>query len=117
MRPDLPAADATDETEYLHRARLTYEWFFGRNLRGESLYDPETGGCFDALIANDVNRNRGAESTICLLHAHLSIYEARQRIPFALLSHRDTEEAGRISASRPASALPGVGRQYRVHAR
>jgi hypothetical protein len=43
------------------------------------LYDPETGGCFDALMEGRVNQNRGAESTVCLLLARLAMAEAMQR--------------------------------------
>lgn len=76
----LAGLDATGDVEYLRRALLALEWFFGRNPQGASLHDPETGGCFDALTVGGVNQNRGAESTISLLLAHLSVLEARQRI-------------------------------------
>jgi len=105
----LAAFDATGETEYLHKAWLSYEWFFGRNLRGESLYDPETGGCFDALTANGVNRNRGAESTICLLFAHLSVYEARQQISLALLSGQRPREMDRTGTPGPVAVASEAG--------
>ncbi|NIM05313.1 MAG: glycosyltransferase [Armatimonadetes bacterium] len=71
----LTAFDTTGEEEYLRCAQSSLEWFFGRNLRGESLYDPQTGGCFDGLTKAGVNANRGAESTIALLVAHLSMLE------------------------------------------
>jgi len=109
VNASLAAYEATGETGYLHKAWLSYEWFFGRNLRGESLYDPETGGCFDALTANGVNHNRGAESTICLLLAHLSIYEARQQISLGLLSGRP-EEMKRVGPPGIADVSVGAGR-------
>ena len=76
----LAGFDATGDVEYLRRASLALDWFFGRNVLGVPLHDPETNGCFDALTANGVNQNRGAESTISLLLAQLSVLEARQHI-------------------------------------
>jgi len=32
-----------------------------------SLYDPETGGCRDGLMADGINQNEGAESTLAWL--------------------------------------------------
>ena len=43
------------------------EWFLGRNDLGLHLYDAETGAGFDGLKFDDVNRNRGAESTLAAL--------------------------------------------------
>jgi uncharacterized protein YyaL (SSP411 family) len=74
----LAAYDATREAEYLRRAQISLEWFFGRNLQGKPLYDEKTGGCFDGLTETGVNQNRGAESTLALLLAHLSMREVRQ---------------------------------------
>lgn len=87
----LAGFDATGDAEYLRRAWLALEWFFGRNLLGLSLHDPETGGCFDALTATGINQNRGAESTISLLLAQLSVLEARQHV-----SHPIAPEQARL---------------------
>lgn len=75
----LAGYETTGEIDYLRAATLCYEWFHGRNANGMSLYDPETGGCFDALTEAGVNMNRGAESTISMLLAHLLLQEAKQR--------------------------------------
>jgi uncharacterized protein YyaL (SSP411 family) len=72
--------ESTGEAKYLRYAQQALEWFFGRNLAGLSLYDPETGGCFDALMEGGVNQNRGAESTVCLLLARLVMAEARRQL-------------------------------------
>jgi len=82
----LAGFEATAEPEYLRRAWLSLCWFFGHNSQDLSLYDAETGGCFDGLTENGVNRNRGAESTISLLLAQLSVLEARQKISEKILS-------------------------------
>jgi len=42
-------------------------WFMGSNDAGQLMCDPETGGGFDGLQADGVNRNQGAESTLAVL--------------------------------------------------
>jgi hypothetical protein len=48
----------------VHRAGA---WFAGANDTGLLMFDPETGGGFDGLLADGVNLNQGAESTLALL--------------------------------------------------
>ena len=49
-------------------------WFQGANDAGQVMWDPQTGGGFDGLHADGVNRNQGAESTLAVIstlqHAH-----------------------------------------------
>ena len=59
------------EPRYGRLAQQALDWFYGRNRLGASLYDATTGGCFDALIPDGVNRNQGAESTLAHLSARL----------------------------------------------
>ena len=99
--------EATGEAKYLRRAQRALEWFFGRNLAGLSLYDPETGGCFDALMEGGVNQNRGAESTVCLLLARLVMVEARQRLADRTLMGESIEEPGLLPA-KVQSAEPSA---------
>ncbi len=68
--------------EYLTLAKLSFDWFFGHNSVGESLYDPVTGGCFDALNPEGPNYNQGAESTVCCLIAQLSMQPYLDKLPF-----------------------------------
>ena len=42
-------------------------WFQGANDSGQLMWDPETGGGFDGLMVDGVNRNQGTESTLALL--------------------------------------------------
>ena len=42
-------------------------WFEGANDAGQLMWDPETGGGFDGLLADGVNRNQGAESTLAVI--------------------------------------------------
>ncbi len=50
-------------------------WFMGGNDAGQLMWDPETGGGFDGLHADGVNRNQGAESTLAL---HSTMQHARR---------------------------------------
>ena len=43
------------------------DWFMGINDAGQLMWDPETGGGFDGLHADGVNRNQGAESTLAVV--------------------------------------------------
>ena len=56
-----------EDPAWLERARLAWGWFVGENDHGLPLYDPETGGCFDGLTPEGVNRNMGAESLLAWL--------------------------------------------------
>jgi len=44
-------------------------WFFGSNDGEVTLYDVETGGCYDGLTQSGPNLNQGAESTLAALSA------------------------------------------------
>jgi hypothetical protein len=63
----LEAYRATQDAVWVKEARSAFEWFLGRNDLGQELYDPTTGGCFDGLQEDRVNRNQGAESTLAFL--------------------------------------------------
>ena len=47
--------------------RAAAAWFMGDNDARQLMWDPETGGGFDGLHADGVNRNQGAESTLAVL--------------------------------------------------
>lgn len=61
------------EEHYLHKIRLTFNWFSGNNHLQQVIYNPCTGGCYDGLEENCVNLNQGAESTISYLMARLTV--------------------------------------------
>lgn len=42
-------------------------WFMGDNDAGEPMWDPDTGGGYDALHADGVNADQGAESTLAVI--------------------------------------------------
>lgn len=68
----LAAFHATADQAWLERAHRVFAWFLGRNDLGLMLYDAKTGGCRDALHADRVNENQGAESTLAF---HLALAE------------------------------------------
>lgn len=70
---NLAAYDATSERRFLDMAIVAFDWFFGANSLNEPLYDPVTGGCYDALTPSGPNLNQGAESTIGCLLAQLAM--------------------------------------------
>lgn len=65
----LEAFFASRDEFRLNEAHRAFDWFPGCNDVGQPLYDPGTGGCFDGLQIDRVNRNQGAESTLSFLLA------------------------------------------------
>ncbi len=63
------------DKRYLAEAHLAFAWYLGRNAMSKPLYCESTGGCFDGLTPDGVNRNQGAESTISYLLSYLSMVE------------------------------------------
>jgi glycosyltransferase involved in cell wall biosynthesis len=87
------AFHATEDRSWLRRAHSVFEWFLGRNDLGLMLYDAKTGGCRDALHADRVNENQGAESTLAF---HLALAELQ-------LAHNDLTDF-QASASQAGAA-------------
>jgi glycosyltransferase involved in cell wall biosynthesis len=65
----------TQDKDYLKKMRLAFGWFLGENDMGMSLYDHETKGCADGLLAEGVSLNQGGESTVSFLIALLAMIE------------------------------------------
>ena len=63
---------ATQNISWSREAKRAFEWFLGRNDRGQPLYDFSTGGCSDGLHEDRVSENQGAESTLAF---HLALAE------------------------------------------
>lgn len=70
------AFDATRDAAFLTLQRKAFDWFLGANDLHVALYDFQTKGCSDGLMAGGVNGNQGAESTVSFLLALLSIVES-----------------------------------------
>lgn len=62
----------TMDIEWYDDATQAYEWFFGRNALGVSMYDKATG-CRDGLHIDPLNENQGAEFALSLVQAMLEM--------------------------------------------
>ncbi len=91
--------EATDDDRYARYAGLAASWFFGNNIAGVPMYQPETGRCFDGIDgpnAVQVNRNAGAESTIEALYALMQVDQDPLAVPY--LDYRAVETPSVIVA-------------------
>ncbi len=61
------AFNITRDRAWFEDAAMCFNWFLGQNDLNMSLYDPKTGGCRDGLMADGINQNEGAESTLAWL--------------------------------------------------
>lgn len=61
------AFNLTRDRAWLDSAVMCFNWFLGHNDLNISLYDPKTGGCRDGLMADGINQNEGAESSLAWL--------------------------------------------------
>jgi len=60
---------------YKNLAKKCFSWFLGNNIIQKSLYNYETGGCYDGLHPDRVNLNQGAESLVSYLLSRLAMTE------------------------------------------
>lgn len=65
--------DVFKDEEYMHKMKISFNWFLGNNHLHQVIYNPCTGGCYDGLEENYVNLNQGAESTVSYLMARLTV--------------------------------------------
>jgi hypothetical protein len=72
----------TGDYTWVQSARTIFSWFLGGNDLGFTLYDETSGGCRDALHADRVNRNQGAESTLSFLSSLSEMYLLERYIKF-----------------------------------
>jgi glycosyltransferase involved in cell wall biosynthesis len=61
------AFNITRDKTWIDHAVMCFNWFLGHNDLNMPLYDPKTGGCRDGLMADGINQNEGAESTLAWL--------------------------------------------------
>lgn len=59
--------------EYLKNAKISFEWFFGRNSLNCVMVDQKSNGCYDGLSPTEINVNQGAESTLEYLMARQAL--------------------------------------------
>lgn len=61
------AFNITRDRNWFDNAVMSFNWFLGHNDLNMSLYDPKSGGCRDGLMADGINQNQGAESSLAWL--------------------------------------------------
>ena len=61
------AFNVTRDKTWIDSAVMCFNWFLGNNDLNLPLYDPKTGGCRDGLMADGINQNEGAESSLAWL--------------------------------------------------
>ncbi len=61
------AFNITRDKFWFDNAVMCFNWFLGHNDLNMPLYDPKTGGCRDGLMADGINQNEGAESSLAWL--------------------------------------------------
>jgi hypothetical protein len=69
----LAAYEVTGDAVMLELARQSFVWYSGENSCRESLINAETGGCYDGIMADGLNRNQGAESIVGYCIASLAL--------------------------------------------
>ena len=69
----LTAFRATRIDHFRTTARTIFAWFLGKNTKGLSVYNPNTGGCYDGITSKGLNLNQGAEATVTYLLARLHL--------------------------------------------
>lgn len=65
----------TGESRWVAEVGRAAAWFLGENDVGVAMYDPETGGGYDGLQADDVNLNQGAESSMAFVATMMALRE------------------------------------------
>ena len=91
----LDAFRITGDIGWYDYAAQAYEWFFGRNALGVSMYDKATGGCRDGLHIDRLNENQGAESTLALIQSMLEMKQFT----------REHQEQIRVNGKRQTSLV------------
>lgn len=61
------AFNTTRDKTWIDNAVMCFNWFLGQNDLNMPIYDPKTGGCRDGLMADGINQNEGAESSLAWL--------------------------------------------------
>ena len=63
----------TKNRRYQETIKRVFEWFFGKNSMGVTVYDAKTGACYDGITVDGLNLNQGAESMISYLLARIKM--------------------------------------------
>jgi glycosyltransferase involved in cell wall biosynthesis len=63
----IEAYNVTRDKSWFDKAVMCFNWYLGHNDLNMPLYNPKSGGCRDGLMADGINQNEGAESTLAWL--------------------------------------------------
>ncbi|NQV22929.1 MAG: glycosyl transferase, partial [Rhodopirellula sp.] len=66
------------DDKYMAVFQRAHAWFLGQNSLEQMMADTQRGTCFDGLVANGVNRNQGAESTLAWLWTEMLAQSLQQ---------------------------------------
>lgn len=69
----ITAYKITKNKKYEKYAMDSFQWFLGKNVLNQIIYNESTGGCHDGIGENSININQGSESTLSYLIARLSL--------------------------------------------
>lgn len=69
------AYEVLNDPKYLYFAKNAFLWYSGKNILGLTMIDNLTGGVYDGLESQKVNRNEGAESVLSYILACLALKE------------------------------------------
>ncbi len=111
VQADLAGYEVTGEVRYLRHAWRSLEWFYGRNVRGLSLYDPETGGCFDALMEQQASLLESNPQT-SFVSAHVASASEDLKLVSILLdrySNLSVDISARISVDSKYRSISTLG--------
>jgi uncharacterized protein YyaL (SSP411 family) len=75
------AYEITGKELYSKIACIAFDWFMGKNSKNLMVYNPATGGCFDGITREGLNRNQGAESGLSYLLARLEMETLSKNAP------------------------------------
>jgi hypothetical protein len=98
----LDAYRVTKDPAWYDSATYAFEWFFGRNALGVSVYDKVTGGCRDGLHIDRLNENQGAESTLAFIQSLMEM----QQFSRENQAHLRNKFNGRRPVLRPSVENP-----------
>jgi glycosyltransferase involved in cell wall biosynthesis len=83
------AYNITRDHTWFEKAAMCFNWFLGQNDLNMPLYDPKTGGCRDGLMADGINQNEGAESSLAWL---LSLMTLQKLYADEILNHQPLQQ-------------------------
>jgi hypothetical protein len=94
----------TRDVRWAHAVERAGRWFLGDNDAGVCLFDPGTGGGFDGLEPDGVNRNQGAESTMAFVATMLQVRNLHRQAQ--VVSESATAPSASSSWATGATAAP-----------